>query len=49
MPNEKLNDLVLSLSLFSIGDANENDKGPIGVIKSRDVPIDVLRSISDDV
>ena len=47
MPNEKLKDLVLSLSFFSIGDANENDIGPIGVIKSREVPIEALNSISE--
>ena len=44
----KLNGLVLSLSLFCIGDAYERDIGPIGVIKSKEVPAEVLSSTSED-
>ena len=49
MPSVKLKDLVLSVSFFSNGSAYEKDIGPIGVIKSRDVPIEALKSISDEL
>ena len=42
MPIEKLKDLVLSELFFSIGIAYEKDIGPIAVIKSNEVPIEVL-------
>ena len=45
---EKLNDLVLSELFFWIGIAYEKDIGPTAVIKSKDVPKEVLKSISDD-
>ena len=45
----KLKERVLSEFCFSIGEAYEKDIGPIGVIKSREVPIEVLKSISDEV
>ena len=48
MPSVKLNDLVLSVFFFSIGSAYEKDNGPIGVIKSSDAPIDVLKSIFEE-
>ena len=48
MPIIKLNCLVLSVAFFSIGDAYDKDIGPTGVIKSREVPIEVLKSISDE-
>ena len=43
----KLNGLVLSELFFSIGVAYENDNGPIGVMKSNDVPIEDLKSMSE--
>ena len=45
---EKLNDLSLSELFFSIGIAYENEIGPIGVIMSKEVPIEVLKSTSED-
>ena len=48
MPIIKLNCLVLSVAFFSIGDAYDKDIGPTGVIKSKEVPIEVLKSISDE-
>ena len=48
MPIEKLNGLVLSELFFSIGSAYEKEIGPIGVIKSKEVPAEVLKSISLD-
>ena len=38
----KSNDCVLSLVFLEIGEANEKDKGPIGVIRSTDAPIETL-------
>ena len=38
----KSNDCVLSLAFLEIGEANEKDNGPIGVIRSTDVPIEIL-------
>ena len=44
----KLKDLVLSVFCFSIGCAKEKDKGPMGVMKSSEVPIEALISISEE-
>ena len=41
--------MIRSISFFSNGSAYEKDIGPIGVIKSRDVPIEALKSISDEL
>ena len=48
MPIEKLKGLVLSELFFCIGVAYENDKGPIGVIKSKEVPNEVLSFTSEE-
>ena len=48
MPIIKLKDLVLSVFCFSNGCAKEKDKGPMGVIKSSEVPIEALISISEE-
>ena len=48
MPIVKLNGLDLSVSFLLMGVAYEKDIGPIGVIKSNDVPNDVLKSASDE-
>ena len=44
----KLNNLDLSELFLSNGVAYEKEIGPIGVIKSKEVPTEVLKSISEE-